>query len=216
MISYLFIYKTTIVYADQNDYKLKFISCGMEILKSIFQIVSLVIFNNYLVFLVIQIVCSIADNFIKSRFTEKWYPFTKEKKELEDSEKKKVWDNIKPMFVYKLAGVALNSTDNILTSVLVSTTMVGIYSNYTMIFNKIYSFITLFFSSIIASVGNLNVTSDDEKKYFVYNILNFLSFWMYSFATIGIYFLAEDIILAMSGTKEFLLEKSILIIMQNH
>lgn len=212
VLSYLFVYKTTIVYADQNDYKLKVVSSLVEILKYILQIVALVVLRNYLLFLLVQIICSLVNNFARSKLAEKMYPFIREKKELEINEKKEVWDNIKPMFTYKLAGVALNNTDNILTSLLVSTTMVGIYSNYTMIFNKIYMFISLFFSSIVASVGNLNVTSNDEKKYSIYRILNFLSFWMYCFAVVGIFFLAEEIILMMSGTGLFVLQESILII----
>lgn len=212
VISYLFVYKTTIAYADQNDYKLKVISCGMELLKSVLQILSLLVFKNYFLFLGIQVFFSFLSNYIKSKFTEKWYPFTKEKKELDEVKKKMVWDNIKPMFIYKFAGVALNSTDNILISIMINTTMVGIYSNYTMIFNKIYGFINLFFSSIIASVGNLNVTSNGNKIYSLYKIISFLSFWMYCIAVVGIYFIAEDVIMMISGTTRFLLDKSILII----
>lgn len=212
VFSYLFVYKTTIVTADQKDYKLKIVSCGIEILKAILQVISLIIFRNFLVYLLIQIFCTLLGNFIKSKLAEKWYPFIKEEEELPKEEKKAVWNNIKSMFFYKFGGVAMNNTTNILTSILVNTTMVGYYSNYTMIYNKINSFITLFFSSILASIGNLNVTSTNEKKYEIYKTLSFVSYWMFALASIGIFFLAEDIVTAMSGSQMFILEKSILII----
>ena len=53
-----------------------------------------------------------------------------------EEEKKTIWKNIKSMFAYKIGGVILNNTDNILISILVSTVMVGIYSNYLMLYNK--------------------------------------------------------------------------------
>lgn len=212
VFSYLFVYKTTIVTADQKEYKLKLISCGTEIVKALLQIISLVIFKNFLFYLLIQICCTLLGNFIKSRLAEKWYPFIKGNKGLSEKEKQNVWDNIKAMFMYKFGGVVLNNTTNILISVLVNTTMVGFYSNYTMIYNKILGFISLFFSSVLASIGNLNVTSTKEKKYSIYKTLNFVSFWLFAFASIGIYFLAEDVIIAMSGSGEFLLDKSILIV----
>ena len=155
VFSYLFVYKTTIVTADQKEYKLKAISCAFEILKAALQIISLIVFKNFLLYLFIQVFCTLLGNFIKSKMAEKWYPFIKENKELDKIEKNNVWSNIKSMFFYKFGGVALNNTMNLLISVLVNTTMVGYYSNYTMIYNKINSFITLFFSSILASVGNV-------------------------------------------------------------
>lgn len=212
VFSYFFVYKTTIVNADQNGYKLKFLSCIIELTKYFLQMIMLICFKNYFLYLIVQILCTFIGNVIKSKKAEQWYPFIKESVELDRNEKIDLWNNIKSMIFYKFGGVILNNTTNILTSVLVSTTMVGYYSNYTMIYNKVSFCISLFFSSIQPSIGNLNVTSTKEKKYNTFKILNLLSYWIFSFACIGIYFLAEDVIVAMSGAKTFLLDKSILII----
>ena len=40
------------------------------------------------------------------------------------------------MFLYKIGGVLLNNTDNILISTLVGTITVGFYSNYSMIVQR--------------------------------------------------------------------------------
>ena len=212
VFSYLFVYKMTVVSADQSEYKLKIITSCFEISRLILQIIALKLFHSYLIYIIIQIFMAILGNFIKSKYAEKWYPFIKEKSQLNDEDKKDIWDNIKSMFCYKLGWVIQSNTDNILTSIIVNTAMVGYYSNYTMIFNKIEGFISLFFQSIIASVGNLNATSSDEKKSKIFGILTFLNAWIYTYACIGIYFVGEDFIIAMSGNTSFVLEKSILII----
>jgi len=212
VFSYLFIYKTTIVYADQNAYKLKKITIITDLIRYLSQIAALLVLKNYFIYLIIQITCTFLSNFIKSKMAEKWYPFIKEKEELPDEEKKELWKNIKAMVYYKFGGVLLNNTDNILISVLVGTTMVGIYSNYTMIYNKLVGIINLVFSSIQASIGNLNVKADSKKKYETYQLLNLISFWLFAIATIGIFYVAEDIIVAMTGSKNFILDKSILFV----
>lgn len=209
-ISYLFVYKTTIVYADQSDYKLKWVNILLELLKNILQITVLIVFKNYLSFLFIQIGMTFLGNLINSKYAENLYPFIKEKAELPVQEKKELWNNIKSMFFYKIGGPIMNNTDNLLISILVSTTMVGIYSNYTMIYLKIYSFINLFFSSIMASVGNLNVNSTAEQKYKIYNVLSFISYILFSTACIGIWFLADDVVIAISGSNKYVLTKDVL------
>lgn len=212
VFSYLFVYKTTIVIADQNGYKLKIIGSVIEVVKYILQIYVLIEFKDYFLFLLVQIVLTIMSNIIKNCVSTKWYPFIKEKKELDDKDKKDLWTSIKAMFYYKFGGVILNNTDNILTSILVSTTAVGYYSNYTMIYNKLISCINLFFNSLLPSIGNLNASVDNEKKYNLFKLISLLSYWTFSIACIGAFFIAEDVVVAMSGAHDFLLGKNILII----
>ena len=143
---------------------------------------------------------------------EKWYPFIKEDAELPKKEKKELWDNIKSMFCYKMGNSVMNHTDNILTSILVSTTTVGLFSNYTMIYMKISSFINIIFGSITASVGNLNVTSTATEKYRIYKVLELMSYFLFAVACIGIWFIADEVVIAMSATTEYLLDRSILVV----
>lgn len=212
VFSYFFAYKTTIVSVDQNGYKLKKVDVCTNIISYLLQIFVLLYWKNYLIYLVVQVLSTLLSNYIKSKMAEKWYPFIKDEGELEESEKNEVWKNIKSMIFYKFGGVILNGTDNILTSIMVSTTMVGVYSNYTMIYNKIMSFIDLIYSSIQPSLGNLNVSSDTEKKYKTYKMINFISYWLITIATVGIFYIAEDVVIAMSGSTNYILDKCILLI----
>ena len=81
-----------------------------------------------------------------------------------------------------------------------------------MIYIKISSFINIIFGSITASVGNLNVTSTATEKYRVYKVLELMSYFLFAVACIGIWFIADEVVIAMSATTEYLLDRSILVV----
>ncbi len=213
VISYLFVYKTTIVNADQSGYKLNYIGFGLQLITSVLQIMALLAFKKYMIYLLIGIGITFVNNLVRSHFAEKWYPFIKDKtKVLPDVEKKEIWKNIKSMFMYKISGVILNNTDNILISVIVNTAMVGIYSNYLMIYNKANVLINMVFSAIIPSVGNYNAKATPEEKYKLFNTVDFISYISYSLIAICVYFCGDDLIRAVTGTNTLLLTKNVLIV----
>ena len=212
VFSYLFVYKTTIVNADQKEYRLKIISILVEIVKALLQIFAIIFLKSYLWYLLIYIICTVAYNVICSKLAEKWYPFLKKDAELAKAEKKELWENIRSMFYYRMGDVVMNYTDNILTSILVSTTIVGYFSNYITIYSKLASLIAMVLGSSTASVGNLNATSTTTEKYRIYRVLELISYFLFTIASIGIWFIADEVVTAMSGTTEYLLDRSILIV----
>ncbi len=211
-VSYLFVYKTTIVNADQSGYKLNVVGSFLQLLSSFLQVISLLILKKYMVFLLIGIGITFVNNMVKSYYAEKWYPFIKDKtKVLPEKEKKEIWNNIKAMFAYKMGGVILNNTDNIIISVIINTVSVGLFSNYMMLSNKMHGIIAMLFGSIYSSIGNLNITGTLNKKKSIFNLVCFLSFWLYSLGTIGFFFCGNDIVKAISGSESFVLDNSVLI-----
>ncbi len=212
VFSYLFIYKTAIVNADQSGYKLNKLSIVLQIIKFVLQIVSLICFKKYMLYILAGICVTIFGNVIKSIYSEKWYPFIKDRStQLSEVEKKEIWNNIKAMFLYRISGIVLNNTDNILISVIINTKMVGYYSNYFMINTKLHAILTMFFTSIYSSVGNLNATESKERRVFIFKVISLLSFWLYGLGTIGFYFCGEDIVRAITGSEQFVLGKDVLI-----
>lgn len=212
VLSYLFVYKTTIVSADQRGYRLKIATSIIETMKLVTQILVLYLFKDYLIYQLVWITFTVGGNVLRSRLAQKWYPFIEDKVELEISEKKSIWYNIRSMFYYQIGGVIMNHTDNILISVLVNTTMVGLYSNYYMLFRKLDLTADLIFSSITASVGNLNVTATKEQKYFIFRVFMMVAFVFFALCSIELYFVAEDVIMTMVQKHSLLLPKEILII----
>ena len=87
VVSYLFTYKTAILIANQQEYECKKYMLFTNITQFILQIVVLVIFHNFFLYLCVQIICSILSNYLCSRKAEKLYPYINDKKSLKRREK---------------------------------------------------------------------------------------------------------------------------------
>lgn len=199
--SYLIIYKTSIITADQKGYIVTKNRMLANIIASVLQIAVLVSIKNYVIYLMIRILIPLAANYYSSRVASKLYPFIDDKESLSKEERRSIWNNIKSMFLYRVGGVILNNTDNILISSLINTTLVGMYSNYSMLITRVTGFTSLIFSSVQASLGNLNVDANEEKKYEIFNILSLLSFWVYAFCSVCFCILFQDFIAIWLGTE---------------
>ena len=75
------------------------------------------------------------------------------------------------MFLYKLATILINNTDNILISVMLGTLFVGYYSNYASLTTYVTTFVSIVITGISASLGNLNAEKNSEKSYAMFRNL---------------------------------------------
>lgn len=211
-ISYLFVYKTSILITDQKEYKTKYIKIVMDVLLVIFQCVALFMFKNFLLYLIIQIFFTFLTNYLTAKLTEKHYPFLNENTEsLSNTEKQDIWSNIKAMFSYKVGGVIMNNTDQLYISALISTEMVGIYSNYLMIVNSISVLTSAFFVAVKSSIGNLAVENNREKEYELFKCLDIVAFYVYGFVGICFIFLFNRFIFLWIG-EMYILEIPVVIV----
>ncbi len=210
VVSYLFVYKTSITTAHQKSYLLNNYDSFFVILRNILQILSLIVFHSFVLYLIIQIVVGWVNNFIKAYRSQKMYPYIKEKEVLAPELKKDIFNNIKSMFIYRIGGVLLNNTDNILISAMIGTIVVGYYSNYFMVINAVTTFTNLLFNSMTASIGNLNVSTDTENKYLFFKRINFATAWLFSFCGVCFFVLLNDFVTIWLGS-EFVLDQLTLI-----
>ena len=100
------------------------------------------------------------------------YPFLRKKQKHEPMHRKQeLNDNIRSMFLYKLATILINNTDNILISVMLGTVFVGYYSNYASLTTYVTTFVSIVITGISASLGNLNAEKNSEKSYAMFRNL---------------------------------------------
>lgn len=211
VISYLFVYKTSIINADQKNYLISKYQMWMNVAKTLLQSIFLLIISNFFIYLFIQVATTFANNLIASRKADQLYPYLKESDhELDKTEKKSIFENMKSMFVYKASGVFLNGTDNILISVLVGTVWVGFYANYYLVTTAVNKFIKIFYTSATASVGNVIATENAKKRFEVFQSMQTVSLIISSFTTVCLYVLFNDLIYVWLGSK-YILDGFILI-----
>lgn len=185
--SYFFTYKKSIIIAHQQQSIINSIDSIFYIIKSLIEIIILIVAKNYILYLIIQIVGTFLENVYLSHKANKLYPYLKEKNvdKLTKKESKQVFSNVKSLVIYKLGGVILHGTDNILISILLNVSTVGIVSNYNLIINSIKIIVTSSLNGVTASVGNLNAIGTIEKKERTYFDLTFLHYLIYSFCSIA-------------------------------
>lgn len=205
--TYFFAYKRSIITAHQKEYICLINDQKFNIMRSLFQILSLLMVKNYIAYLLTQVTFTWISNISISRKSNNMYPYIKENVELElDKEEKKIiFKNIFALFTQRIGSVAVNSTDNLLISSFVGIYEVGIASNYYMIVNMLNSFIMPIFNGLTASLGNLNVKEDNEKSYDIFNKIWFLNFWIIGVCSITLYILINPFINIWIG-KDYLLD----------
>ncbi len=204
--SYLFIYKSTLLYANQEQYIAVKWQGILYIIQTTLQVICLILFKDFIVYLVIQILFTLLQNIMISYVVDKRFPYINEKtsESLSKNEIKSIFKDVKALFLYKFSGVVLNGTDSLIASRMIGISAVGIFSNYKLVGNHVNSIASQLFSSATASIGNLAASEDSEKQYEVFKKILFLCFWCYCLCSTCLFSLfnvfIEDIWLDKSYT----------------
>lgn len=188
VISYFFVYKKSLIIADQKNYIVDIYQQIFYGIQVTVQAMFLVITKQFIPYLLIMITTTFLNNFFVARKADKMYPFLTEKsvKPLEKSEVTGIVTNVKALMIYKMGGIILESTDSIFISSLINVITVGLYANYKIVINVFRTIGNQVMNSIVASVGNLNVNEGNEKKEKVFYEMFYISTWFYGFAATGL------------------------------
>ena len=213
--SYLLVYKSSIIHADQKRYLISRYEICFKFLSVAAQIMVLLLFRNFTVYLFIQIAMTVVSNLFISRKADQLYPFLKEKAPLEPETKKNIFRDVRHMFSYKAGGQLLNSTDNLYISTLISTATVGQYDNYVMIQGMVSAYTTIISQSVLGSLGNLNATGDRAQKKRVFDIYSMGFSWIAAFCMASLLVLYNPFILLWAGEKWLLPMDTVAVICLN-
>lgn len=199
--SYFFSYQGSLITAFQRNYIVVGTSYVITCLQSVLQIVFLLTFKSYMPYLIIQTIGTQAYNIIITVWTHKDYPFINNRKvtPLTKGEKKNLFKNVKSVTVYKLSGILVNNTDNLVLTYFNGLGITGLASNYTLLTNTLDTLVKQVFNAVTASVGNLNASDSQEKQYSFFKVLNLANFWLYGWAAIGVAFVSSDLVKLLFG-----------------
>lgn len=202
-LTYFFSYKGSLITAFQRNYVQLSVSYIITITQSILQIGALLLFKEYMFYLGIQTLGTIAYNIIISQKASHDYPYIKAKniEPLSKEEKKSLFWNIKALTIEKISERLVNSSDNIIISYFGGLISVGLASNYILLSTVVESLTKQIFSGLVASVGNLNAVEDKESSYRFFNIFQFAAFVVFSWTSIGIAFASTDLVTLFFGEK---------------
>ena len=204
--TYFFSYRSSLLTAAQQNYIVIGINYIITIGQSIIQMIWLIMTRNYLGYLIIQAIGTLIYNFTISYIAKGKFPYIAghDIKPLEKEEKKGLIKNVRALVIWKLSGLLVNSTDNIIITYFSGLSTVGLSSNYTLLSTTLNSLLNQLFNGITASVGNLNAIESKEKKISMFYSINLANFWMFGWASIGIFVVSTDIVCLLFGENYIL------------
>ncbi len=175
VVSYLFVFKTTIISADQNQYISNILFSLTRILMYILQTIWLLVFRSMLGYLVIQIICTLLHNLALNFISVRRYPYlTKINKTKSNNLSQNLKNNIASTLLYRGSTVAIDNTDNIIISSVLGTFWAGLYSNYYMLVQYVGGVIYIAGKGLLASIGSLNAESDSSRTYENFKSVNLI------------------------------------------
>ena len=190
VLSYLLIYKRTLVEAHQQSYIGTLYQIVFLFVQYAVQIVVLLTTRNFILFLLIHLLCTIGHNICIARKADSLYPYLRDKhvEPLPRKERQGIIKNIRGMLMHKCGDVVVNNTDHLLLSAMVGIVSVAKYSNYYLIIGSVRQVLDQAFKGITASVGNLGVAEENRGRVRqIFEVSFFAGQWMYGFASICLF-----------------------------
>ncbi len=200
---WFFAYKSAIVIADQKEYYLNVAAYGTSILTYGAQIFILIYYQNFLLYVGVIVLFNILQNLLYAKIANRLYSYINEAPDhkLPKEEQLDILKDCGSLFIYKINGVVLKATDNIVLSAFIGIGIVGLYSNYLLIYATIRTILYRVFRSAKASIGNLYANSSNKEKYDFFKALNLLTVVVYGTAGIGVILVADELIQIWIGSS---------------
>ena len=198
--SYLLNYKSSIYQAYQKGYIRAGWTVVCECLKTILQIVALLLTGNFILYLVIQQVMQFLPNIIVSRMVDKEFPYLKECHDLPEKEERNgILKNIGAMSMHKMATIIVRNTDSLLMSSFIGLTTVGIFSNYRLVINALNNLMGKLAVAFSGSIGNFAALESSDRLYRIYREMDFMFFLLTSYTIGGLMMLLNSFIALLFG-----------------
>lgn len=200
--SYLFFAsEAAIVKADQHEYLLNISKYIVQTFAFISQILILIIRKSFVEYTISLVLFAILQNVVNAYIARKKYrwAFQKTSESIDKTEIKSIFKDLGALFVFRVNNVIVKATDNIVLSSFIGLVIVGLYSNYLILFNAITSLLGRFYTAVSASVGNLFAVSDTSKKYQFFETMNLITMILYGTAAVGITVTVNELIQVWIG-----------------
>lgn len=204
VVSYwFFAYRNSLLQAAQKAHVISGYNSLFNLIKCVLQIIVLLVFRNYTVYLLMQILCTVMQNIALALRVKKLYPSAMKKsgKSLPKEETKSIFGDVKALALSRIAHVVLNSSDTIVISAFVGVSWVGLLSNFTMITEAVTGILTQITAAVSASLGNFFAKEDKETGYVMFRRIEFLNFWLYGFSAVALVTLLNPFVTVWFGER---------------
>ena len=217
VLTYAYSAKTSLLNAYKNNYIATSItSCG-TLLEHLLKIVVIVTTRSFVAYLICRIVSVLIQWLVTNVIIYRRYSDVINKKSLVDkTDRKQIINNIKAMFMHKIGGVLVNTTDSMIISAFIGVVVLGKYSNYTTIMSSMIGLLSLLFYPLTSVIGHVFVDSSKEKMkeyfYFFYG----LNYALGTIFCLGYYAVIDNVVALCFGDNLILSRNVTLVITLNY
>ena len=208
--SYFIAYKRTFLNADQKKHIQIIVDTAVGVIANMIKIYFIVFHHSYLGYLCTIILQNIVSNYCLNYYIKEYYPKIKLQRKVDKSLVRELFSDTRHILGNKIAGFVYSSTDNFLVSFFLGTSLVGILSNYKMVFSTLSSLLIGFTSPITTIVGSyLNSECSVADQFSVLVKYSFVRY-VFGFACIlPAYVIGQEFILIYAG-KEWIMSNAVL------
>lgn len=207
---FAFAYKSALLTASQREDISNRIIIIVNLAMYVSQLIVLWLLKDYMAYVILTPVFTVATNIVRSIVVDKVYPQYKCRGSLEKSELREIFKNVTALIGEKIGATVLLSTDTIVISATLGLTKVACYNNYYMIISAVRNLVMVIFDSIRPSVGNSMVTESLEKNYKDFCKITSIFVWISGFCSISMICLFQSFMRIWVG-EEYLLSKATVI-----
>lgn len=210
VVSYFYSSKSSLINAYKNNYVATTVTSLGMIIQQLLQIVVLICFSSFVLFIICRIVAGIFQWIVFSIIVNKNYSNITYNKSsgLSAELKKDISSNVRAMFFHKVGGVLVNSIDSIVISSFCGVALLGKYSNYVSIMTSMVGVLILFFIPLTSTIGHFYAKGDKGvlEKYF--GFFRGINFVVGSIFFLGYYAVIDDVVSLFYG-QGLLLSKAV-------
>lgn len=197
-------YKQSIFTATQRVDIISKITLLLSIISNISQIILLIMFSNYYVYVIVIPVITCTNNLVLAHLAKKYFPQYKCVGKIGNTELAVIKKKIGGAVFQKIGNIILTSVDTIVISAFLGLKILGIYNGYYYVITALLGFLSVITQAIIPSIGNSIVENDSEKVYFDFKKFHFIYIWIVSWWSCALICLYQPFIRLWQGEENML------------
>ena len=146
--------------ADQRAYVNNINQVSCRFIQNIMQIIVLVFWQNYMLFLAIHIVGMLLANLLINQQAKQRYPMLtwRSSQRVPETIKQKLRENVLGNISAKVGVIIVNGTDNLLIFKYLGLSALGVYTNYALIVQGVSSLVAQVMAAIVGVFGHIGIT----------------------------------------------------------
>jgi O-antigen/teichoic acid export membrane protein len=215
LLGYFFNYHQVLLFSDQKNYIVTKYYQSVLILKLLVQISLVYLFQNYFIWIIVELLFSIFYSVLLRQRVKKEYPFLSLRAKATSNilkEYPEVIKKVKQIFLQKVSYLVLTGTDNILIYAFANLKAVAFVGNYQLLITSLQTLAGTLFSGTGAAIGNVVAEGNEKNIRKIFWEMMAIRHFIASVLFVAVYFLIDKFIVLWIGV-EFILDKDLVVLM---